>query len=105
MLGLAYLLADGNGRGGGDIYSRETDKPRHFSGSWAGDRIVVTGDYADPKYIPHTRQEECNLFDYAQDHYRDISDEVILEIKSVEPRLFESLDLNSTGWREKTHTV
>jgi hypothetical protein len=42
MTGLALLLADGNGRGGGDIRSDST-----LIGSWAGDRIVITGDYAD----------------------------------------------------------
>lgn len=34
--GLAVLLADGNGRGGGDLYS---DHP--VIGSWAGDRIAI----------------------------------------------------------------
>jgi len=42
MMGLAVLLADGNGRGGGDLRS---DHP--IIGSWAGDRIVIAGDYAD----------------------------------------------------------
>lgn len=45
---LAILLADGNNRGGGDLRS---DNP--IIGSWAGDRVVVTGDYADDgKFIP-----------------------------------------------------
>ncbi len=39
---LAVLLADGNGRGGGDCRSENP-----IIGSWAGDRIVVAGDYAD----------------------------------------------------------
>jgi hypothetical protein len=39
---LAILLADGNGRGGGDLRSTNP-----IIGSWAGDRIVITGDYAD----------------------------------------------------------
>lgn len=41
---LAVLLADGNGRGGGDLRS---DDP--LIGSWAGNRIIVAGDYADPE--------------------------------------------------------
>jgi hypothetical protein len=43
MTGLSILLADGNGRGGGDLHSKNP-----IIGSWAGDRIVITGDYADP---------------------------------------------------------
>ena len=39
---LAILLADGNNRGGGDLRTRNP-----IVGTWAGDRIVVTGDYAD----------------------------------------------------------
>ena len=42
LAALAILLADGNNRGGGDL--RSTNE---IIGSWAGDRIVVTGDYAD----------------------------------------------------------
>lgn len=42
MSALAVLLADGNNCGGGDLHS---DHP--IIGSWAGDRIVVAGDYAD----------------------------------------------------------
>lgn len=39
---LFLLLANSNGRGGGDV-------PHHpLIGSWAGDRIVVQGDYAEP---------------------------------------------------------
>lgn len=45
MLGLAVLLADGNGRGGGDLDERNDDAG--LIGSWAGDRIVIAGDYAD----------------------------------------------------------
>ena len=38
---LIPLLSDGNGRGGGDF----NDNP--LVGSWAGDRIVISGDYSD----------------------------------------------------------
>lgn len=42
MMGLAALLSSGNGRGGGDVHSSSP-----LIGSWAGDRIVVAGDYDD----------------------------------------------------------
>jgi hypothetical protein len=78
MTGLAILLASGNGRGGGDLYISKTVnklgklKPHQkvfhtysstnlkgkkiakeirvptIVGSWAGDQIVIAGDYDDP---------------------------------------------------------
>jgi hypothetical protein len=40
---LWLMLASSNGRGGGDA----TEHP--LVGSWAGDRIVIQGDYAEPE--------------------------------------------------------
>lgn len=53
MTCLAVLLASGNNRGGGDLRS---DRP--IIGSWAGDRIVVAGDYADAELFGLTGQDE-----------------------------------------------
>lgn len=50
---LFLLLANSNGRGGGDVEDHE------FIGRWAGDRIVVQGDYAepgDPGYIHNPKE-------------------------------------------------
>ena len=58
LAGLSILLADGNGRGGGDLNS---DNP--IVGSWAGDNIVITGDYADDgKFVKDT---DKNLYSVA----------------------------------------
>lgn len=60
---LFLLLANSNGRGGGDA----EDHP--MVGAWAGDRIVVQGDYAepgDPGYIPPEERET----------YEDITEQV-----------------------------
>ena len=100
MTGLAILLADGNNRGGGDLRSEHP-----IIGSWAGDRIVIAGDYADPhKFVPEdvdatlkakmlqdqaTRKDltgqqiaeyaeaNCNLYQCAQEFFEDISDQII----------------------------
>lgn len=84
MTGLAVLLSDGNGRGSGDLHS---EKP--IIGSWAGDRIVITGDYADPRFTAESDESTCkesadisadtrpNLYTVASTLYRDVSDEVI----------------------------
>jgi len=74
MAGLAILLADGNGRGGGDC--RVKADPYKLIGSWAGDRIVVTGDYADNGKLYHTAPDDdqpkdesgnpLNLYSYAR---------------------------------------
>lgn len=64
------LLANSNGRGGGDV-------PAHpLIGRWAGDRIVVQGDYAevtDPGFIDGEKLES----------YEDISELVRNMIKTV----------------------
>lgn len=78
MCGLAILLADGNNRGGGDLHS---DNP--IIGSWSGDRIVVAGDYADEgkfleEFTPDLNQ---TLYRYAQEHFTNISDKVVVAMK------------------------
>jgi hypothetical protein len=61
---LFLLLANSNGRGGGDA------RPHDLIGHWAGDRILIQGDYAekgDPAYkSPKTL-----------DAYTDISSQVL----------------------------
>ena len=54
---LAILLADGNGRGGGDLSSNNP-----LIGSWSGDEITIVGDYADN-----------GLYNIADETYEDIS--------------------------------
>lgn len=68
MCGLAVLLAEGNGRGGGDLPGGHP-----IIGSWARCRIVVAGDYAD-------REEGSDLNLYgqcAQDDWVDVSSDVV----------------------------
>ncbi len=75
MMALAILLSDGNGQGGGDL-----DSEQALVGSWAGDRIVVVGDYAgnDEKYgIVGTKENEDSdpnsLYDIAENEFENIS--------------------------------
>ena len=93
LTGLTILLADGNGRGGGDICSKDP-----IIGSWAGDRIVIAGEYAAPReflteeeiteYQKKYREEEeedrqqyiednTNLYSVSNVFYKDISGEVV----------------------------
>lgn len=58
---LLLLVANSNGRGGGDV----EDHP--LVGSWAGDRIVVQGDYAE---------ESDQAFIDDTDSYEDITKQV-----------------------------
>jgi hypothetical protein len=70
MAALAVLLSDGNGRGGGDIRSADP-----LVGSWAGDRIVITGDYADEgKFVPEGA--EGNLYHHTEESFENISGKV-----------------------------
>jgi hypothetical protein len=56
---LGILLAEGNGRGGGDLRS-----DNKLIGSWAGDKVYVSGDYA-----------ESELY-WKAEKYKDISIDV-----------------------------
>lgn len=89
MYALALLLADGNGRGGGDFPSEAS-----LIGSWAGDRIVIAGDYADcGKFgLP----ADTNAHDAANDSFVDISWEVIRVICQDDQ---EAADMASRMWR------
>jgi hypothetical protein len=74
MAGLAILLADGNGDNGGDI---KTDPVSGIVGRWAGDSIIIAGEYADKKGQP------LNLYKTAKapkSPYTDISFDVIFAL-------------------------
>lgn len=66
MLALAVLLAGDNGRGGGDFHEPGSGL-RELVGSWAGDRVVIAGDYGD----------EGRWLDWFQEH----------ELESLRPDL------------------
>jgi len=90
LAGLAILLADGNGRGGGDLHS-END----IVGSWAGDNIVVAGDYADDgKFV---KDADKNLYHIASIEGEDISIKV-LEALFDDSYYFSEFRKNRAGW-------
>lgn len=90
MAGLSILLADGNGRGGGDI---SEDPVSEIVGRWTGDRIVIAGDYADKGRFITKKDlkgltdkngkplvlEDTNLYDLTE-HFKDISFDVIFAL-------------------------
>jgi len=92
---LAALLASGNGRGGGDL---ACNLP--IVGSWAGDVIVVAGDYADAgEHVPpedmarfreavrfegtdaQWEKEKPCLYSVACELYDNVSDEILAAIR------------------------
>ena len=90
LAGLAILLADGNGRGGGDLHS-END----IVGSWAGDNIVIAGDYADAgKFV---KEPEQTLYEVASSEGEDISVKV-LEALFDDQYFFSEFRKNRAEW-------
>lgn len=90
LAGLAILLADGNGRGGGDLNSEN-----EIVGSWAGDNIVVAGDYADQgKFVKTTDQ---NLYEVCIAEGEDISLKV-LDALCDDRYFFEEFRKHRVGW-------
>jgi len=77
LAGLGILLADGNGRGGGDLRS---DNP--IIGSWAGDRIVIAGDYADEGKFVESPND--TLYDVTKYSFENISSKVKAALKDDE---------------------
>ena len=68
---LFALLANSNARGGGDF-------PEHpLIGHWAGDRILIQGDYSEPGDQAHTNPETLEAF-------KDISAQVADMLKTIE---------------------
>lgn len=95
VAGMAVLLCNSNGRGGGDLnvhhdYNRGedgkyilTDKQRadsmaveRIAGRWAGDKIVVQGDYAEKGDAAFISEQRLKGF-------KDISD-LVIEALSVD---------------------
>jgi hypothetical protein len=89
LCGLAILLSSGNGLGGGDLCIDDNDPLAHLVGSWAGDRIVVAGDYADDsdKYLSDIQivrshllygdEGTLSLYEFAEKNFEDISVDVL----------------------------
>lgn len=70
---LFALLANSNARGGGDF-------PEHaLIGRWAGDRVLVQGDYAEPGDNGYMAPEVLEAF-------TDISSQVLEMLKSIESK-------------------
>jgi hypothetical protein len=65
---LFLLVANSNGRGGGDV----NDHP--MIGRWAGDRVVVQGDYSEVNDKAHISDDEL-------ENYREISSSVMEMLK------------------------
>ena len=53
---LFLLLANSNGRGGGDA------RPHQLIGRWAGDQILIQGDYAEPGDQAYTDPDTLDSF-------------------------------------------
>lgn len=97
LTALAVLLSDGNGRGGGDLNTTELTDPDKLVGSWAGDRIVVAGDYADNGNFTGT--DDTNLYQKAEDTYEDISSRIIKVLYLSDSCIREEFDkIVSQGW-------
>lgn len=102
-MGLMVLLSNSNGRGGGDLYvspesysdvkpfkpnftaeqaklQRAIDK---ISGRWAGDQIVIQGDYA---------KAGDSSFIESKDAYKDITPLVEAAIRHEFPEFFKKQD-------------
>lgn len=65
---LFLLLANSNGRGGGDA------KDHSMVGRWAGDRVVIQGDYAEAGDQGYISNEEIDAFADISSQVKDMLD-------------------------------
>lgn len=85
MLALAVLLSNSPNRGGGDLNSDDVE----WYGRWAGDRIVIAGDYAEPgdpgeAKNPPSKGKYHSLYNRAaQGKFTDISETIIRIIQDA----------------------
>lgn len=96
LTGLAVLLADGNGRGGGDLRS---DHP--IIGTWAGERIALVDDQVLDAALSEVGLQDVPLQAQALRLGRDVSDLVVAAVvdgegaysrlSALNPRLLLSL--------------
>ena len=103
LTALAILLAKDNGRGIGDLHVAPPDAPAerwerngwqrirtphaHLVGSWAGDRIVIAGDYSD-------KESEESLYVLALRMFEDVS-APLSELIGCDPLLKQRLSPHS----------
>jgi hypothetical protein len=66
---LWLLLANSNGRGGGDARNHE------MIGRWAGDRVLVQGDYAEPTDVAYLADEEIKEFEDISSMIKEMIDD------------------------------
>jgi len=117
MAAMAILLSDGNGRGGGDLHLDKVKSKKllkladEIIGSWAGNRIVIAGDYGDSKKFINRRKykapvlqavaDECfsegynkvsavNLYALASKKFEDISWK-ILAVMCIDSYILETM--------------
>lgn len=97
LTALAVLLADGNGRGFGDLGSKNP-----IIGSWAGDRIVIAGDEADKGKFANDPKR--NLYDVARDDFQNVS-RLVLRAMAEDTYLADVLRRNQTVHGKASRSV
>lgn len=70
---LWLLVANSNGRGSGDAGSHP------FIGRWAGDRVLVQGDYAEPTDKAFLPPEEAETFDDISEQVKEMLDAALYD--------------------------
>ena len=90
MLGLALLLRQSTGSGGGDFLAAGAHP---VVGSWAGDRVSIVGDY-----------DESKLWDAVEtSEWEDISTEVVLAMCADHYVRGELANSRSFIWKRDAH--
>jgi hypothetical protein len=88
------LLANSNGRGGGDLCSENP-----IVGSWAGDRIVVAGDYAEIGDKGELNDNENLYGKCSEGKFEDISYKIMAALAD-DSYLYEELEATAVSMKD-----
>jgi hypothetical protein len=80
---LFVMLANSNGRGGGDLHSEHP-----LIGYWAGDQILVQGDYAEPGDRSFVPEEELETFTNISAAVKELVDIIARDFGQTPPKAF-----------------
>lgn len=121
---LVILLQSGNNGSGGDLRCQDCD-PKNLVGSWAGDQVIVAGDYMEEWFlVPEDLKgkeygedgerfgfrENKNkpgeyygetLYGAARAFFTDISDDIIKVVAEADAPYhpWAAMDISDDGWR------
>lgn len=95
---IPLLIAHGNGKGGGDFQGNSP-----LVGSWAGDRVILTGDYANEGEFLTEEQIAQFKADFPKEELEEGEEPPTPNLQSYAYKYFENISEKVTEMLEQDH--